>query len=136
MPYRIEVLAHNEDGRALQIQKALKAMGKKAAVRVVDVYTSANPTASNPKFVNSLANPVVQKVGIAPPTALDVPVVSLFGPTHIAWTRTSHPRALHLQQPVPCGPCQKGVCPLGHHRCMRELDPRAVFDAAMRLLGP
>ncbi|HEX8203752.1 MAG TPA: lipopolysaccharide heptosyltransferase II [Isosphaeraceae bacterium] len=66
--------------------------------------------------------------------ALGVPVVSLFGPTHIAWTRTHHPRAIHLRQPVPCGPCQKGVCPLGHHRCMRELDPGAVFAAAMRLL--
>ncbi len=68
--------------------------------------------------------------------AFGVPVVSLFGPTHIAWTRTYHPRALHLQQPVPCGPCQKGVCPLGHHRCMRDLSPDAVFAAALRLLRP
>lgn len=67
--------------------------------------------------------------------AFGVPVVSLFGPTFIAWTRTYHPHAIHLQQPVPCGPCQKGVCPLGHHRCMRELDPRSVFNAALRLLG-
>ena len=67
--------------------------------------------------------------------AFGVPVVSLFGPTHIAWTRTYHPKALHLQQPVPCGPCQKPVCPLGHHRCMNELTPEAVFRAAVRLLG-
>jgi heptosyltransferase-2 len=67
--------------------------------------------------------------------AFNVPVVSLFGPTHIAWTRTLHPHAIHLQQPVPCGPCQQPVCPEGHHRCMRELAPSAVFDAAMRLLG-
>jgi heptosyltransferase II len=67
--------------------------------------------------------------------AFGVPVVSLFGPTHIAWTRTHHPRAIHLQQPVPCGPCQKPVCPLGHHRCMTELSPDAVFAAAVRLLG-
>ncbi len=72
MPYRIEVLAHNEDGRALQIQKALTAMGKKASVRVVDVYTSANPKAASPEFVSGLANPVTQKVSIAPPTNLDV----------------------------------------------------------------
>ncbi|QDV35975.1 lipopolysaccharide heptosyltransferase II [Tautonia plasticadhaerens] len=64
-----------------------------------------------------------------------VPVVSLFGPTHIAWTRTYHPGAVHLQQPVPCGPCQKGTCPLGHHRCMTELSPDAVFEASRRLLG-
>ena len=67
--------------------------------------------------------------------AFGVPVVALFGPTHIAWTRTYHPHAIHLQQPVPCGPCQQGTCPLGHHRCMRELEPAAVHAAAMRLLN-
>jgi heptosyltransferase-2 len=66
--------------------------------------------------------------------AFGVPVVSLFGPTHIAWTRTYHPDALHLQQPVPCGPCQRPTCPEGHHRCMRELRPEAVHAAALRLL--
>ncbi len=68
--------------------------------------------------------------------AFGVPVVSLFGPTRIAWTRTSHPHAIHLQQPVPCGPCQKGICPLGHHRCMIELTPETVHRAVRRLMGP
>ncbi len=67
--------------------------------------------------------------------AFGVPVVSLFGPTHIAWTRTHHPMAIHLQQPVPCGPCQQPTCRLGHHRCMTELTPEAVFAAATRLIG-
>ncbi|MFO0911086.1 MAG: lipopolysaccharide heptosyltransferase II [Isosphaeraceae bacterium] len=66
--------------------------------------------------------------------AFGVPVVSLFGPTHIAWTRTNHPGAIHLQKPVPCGPCQKGVCPLKHHRCMTELTPDSVWRAVVRLL--
>jgi heptosyltransferase-2 len=66
--------------------------------------------------------------------AFGVPVVSLFGPTNIAWTRTQHPHAVHLYRPVPCGPCQKPVCPLGHHRCMTELTPDAVFRAAVRFL--
>jgi heptosyltransferase-2 len=68
-------------------------------------------------------------------TAFGIPVVTLFGPTHIAWTRTNHPRAIHLQKRLPCGPCQKPVCPLGHHRCMRELMPSAVYAATLRLLG-
>lgn len=67
--------------------------------------------------------------------AFGVPVVSLFGPTHIAWTRTAYPLAVHLQQPVPCGPCQQGICPEGHHRCMVDLRPDAVFSASTRLLG-
>ena len=66
--------------------------------------------------------------------AFDVPVLSLFGPTHIAWTRTNHPQAMHLLHPVPCGPCQKPVCPLGHHHCMTLLTPDAVFRAAVRML--
>jgi heptosyltransferase-2 len=67
--------------------------------------------------------------------AFQTPVITLFGPTHIAWTRTYHPRALHLLQPVPCGPCQRPVCPEGHHRCMSELSADRVYEAACRLLS-
>jgi heptosyltransferase-2 len=67
--------------------------------------------------------------------AFNVPVITLFGPTHIAWTRTLHPRALHLYHPVPCGPCQKGICPEGHHRCMRDLTPASVMRVAVRVLA-
>jgi heptosyltransferase-2 len=65
--------------------------------------------------------------------AFDRPVVTLFGPTHIAWTETYHPQAIHLQKKVPCGPCQRRVCPLDH-RCMKELTPVEVFAAACQLL--
>ena len=61
------------------------------------------------------------------------PVVTLFGPTHIGWTETYHPRAVHLQKQVACGPCQLRTCPLDH-RCMRGLTPEAVFAAAEKLL--
>jgi heptosyltransferase-2 len=67
--------------------------------------------------------------------AFNVPVLTLFGPTHIAWTRTYHPFSMHILQPVTCGPCQRPVCPEGHHRCMRDLDPESVYRAAVRLLG-
>ena len=63
---RIEVLSHEDDGRALQIEKALKSKGIQASVRVVDVYTSEHPKAGESAFVNSLANPVTQKTGKLP----------------------------------------------------------------------
>lgn len=69
----------------------------------------------------------------APP--FDVPVVTLFGPTHIEWSETHYARAVHLQLPVDCGPCQQRVCPLKHHKCMRDLKPDAVFDAVANLLN-
>jgi heptosyltransferase-2 len=67
--------------------------------------------------------------------AFNTPVITLFGPTHVAWTRTYHPHAWHLLKPVPCGPCQRPICPEGHHRCMRELSPDSVFRVALRALS-
>jgi heptosyltransferase-2 len=67
--------------------------------------------------------------------AFDRPVVSLFGPTHVEWTETHFAKEVCLQKKLPCGPCQERVCPLGHHRCMRELSPHEVFATAGRLLA-
>jgi heptosyltransferase II len=67
--------------------------------------------------------------------AFGTPVLTLFGPTHIAWTRTHHPRAWHVMHPVTCGPCQRPTCPEGHHLCMRDLTPESVYQAARRVLA-
>lgn len=68
-------------------------------------------------------------------TAFGVPVLTLFGPTHVEWTRTYSARGIHARLDVPCGPCQKPTCPLKHHRCMTELSPDAIFDIALRMLA-
>jgi heptosyltransferase-2 len=65
--------------------------------------------------------------------AFDRPVVTLFGPTHIEWTETYHPRAVNLQKKLQCGPCQLRICPLDH-ACMLRLTPEEVFTAAEGLL--
>lgn len=67
--------------------------------------------------------------------AFNVPVVSLFGPTHIEWSENHQPEALHLQKKLPCGPCQQRVCPLGTHQCMRDLKVDDVERAALKMLG-
>jgi len=67
--------------------------------------------------------------------AFGIPVVALFGPTHIAWSDTHYPLEVRLQREVDCGPCQQRTCPLHHHRCMRELDVDTVFREATHLLG-
>lgn len=68
----------------------------------------------------------------APP--FGVPVVTLFGPTHIAWSETHYDRSLHLQLDLECGPCQQRVCPLTHHRCMRDLSVDWVLRATTTML--
>ncbi|NOX53216.1 MAG: lipopolysaccharide heptosyltransferase II [Planctomycetes bacterium] len=90
----------------------------KAAVRVCELLVT---TDSGPRH-------------FAPP--FNVPVITLFGPTHIAWSETFYGRAVHMQQPVECGPCQKRVCPEGHHRCMRDLTVERVFEQVVAILAP
>jgi heptosyltransferase II len=65
--------------------------------------------------------------------AFDVPVVTLFGPTHPEWTEIFFEKEHKAAVKVFCGPCQKKTCPLDH-RCMTRLTPGMVYDAALRLL--
>ena len=66
--------------------------------------------------------------------AFDVPVVTVFGPTHPEWTEIYYPRERQVAVKVFCGPCQKKICPLDH-RCMTRVTPAMVFDASVALLG-
>ena len=60
------------------------------------------------------------------------PVITLFGPTHQAWSDTHYDRDTPLQLALACGPCQQRVCPLEHHRCMRELSVDFVWAKVRR----
>lgn len=66
--------------------------------------------------------------------AFGKPVVAVFGPTHPEWTSTNYPLERIVRIDVDCGPCQQRVCPLGHHKCMRDLPAQAVLAAAEELL--
>lgn len=66
--------------------------------------------------------------------AMGTRVVTLFGPTDPRWTTLDYPREIELQEDVFCGPCQLKTCPLDH-RCMKQLTPDKVFEAAQRLLN-
>ena len=66
--------------------------------------------------------------------AFNVPTISLFGPTDPRWSDNYHPHAIDVRRNVPCGPCAQRTCPLGHHRCMRELTVDQVFNATNHLL--
>lgn len=61
--------------------------------------------------------------------AFGKPVVTLFGPTDPASTATHYARETSLSLALDCQPCMKRVCPLGHHRCMRELTVDRVYAA-------
>ena len=67
--------------------------------------------------------------------ALGVPTVPIFGPTDPrlhAFGPSDQVQWLHLEC-APCGPHGHRTCPLGHHRCLRDLGPERVLEAALLL---
>jgi heptosyltransferase-2 len=66
--------------------------------------------------------------------AMDVPVVTIFGPTHPEWTEIYYAKERQVAVKVFCGPCQKKTCPLDH-RCMTRVTPGMVYEKSVELLG-
>ncbi len=61
--------------------------------------------------------------------AFGKPVVTLFGPTAPEATRTHYDRETCLSLSLDCQPCMERTCPLGHHRCLRDLSVDQVYAA-------
>lgn len=64
--------------------------------------------------------------------ALGRPQVALFGPSDPGRTGPHNARARVLRLGLDCSPCNKRVCPLGHHRCLEDLSPEMVVAELRR----
>ena len=69
--------------------------------------------------------------------ALGTPSIGIFGPTSPWHWAPLNPLAatIETKSALDCRPCHKPVCRLGHHRCMRDIEPDEVFAATRRALA-
>jgi heptosyltransferase-2 len=69
-------------------------------------------------------------------SALNRPIVAIYGPTDPDHAPPFSDTARSLSLRLDCAPCRQRECPLGHHRCMRDLSHERVWEALMPMLKP
>ena len=67
--------------------------------------------------------------------AFNIHRVTVFGPTEVRWTDTSHDRETIVRIDVPCGPCHLKVCPLPERVCMQGVTVDMVTNACRHELA-
>ncbi len=68
--------------------------------------------------------------------AFGVPSVAIFGSTnHRQTCQWKNARSAIVRHELPCAPCMKRICPLGHHECMQRVQAQEVLDAALKLVA-
>jgi len=65
--------------------------------------------------------------------AYGVPVVAIFGPTDYKETSPWSKKSKIVTKNLECAPCMKRECPLGHHKCMKEIKAQDVIKAIKEL---
>lgn len=65
--------------------------------------------------------------------ALQVPQVAIFGSSDPHHTPPLSKRAKVLWLNLPCSPCHKRECPLGHLQCLKDISPEDVLNSIQSL---
>jgi heptosyltransferase-2 len=125
-------------------------IGSRDDAALADAIATAEPTAVDAVGELSLlaSAELIRRCGVmvtndsAPlhlASAMGTPTVAIFGPTvpDFGFGPLSPRASVVGEDALPCRPCDRHgpqQCPLGHHRCMRDLAPALVAERALTLL--
>lgn len=106
-----------------RIPGALNLCGKTSLLQLVALFEAAGLVIANDSGPMHIA------------CALGRPLVTIFGPTNPVRTGPYGRMETVVRMDLDCMPCYGRQCPLGHHRCMKDLGIEPVLAVAAKQLG-
>ena len=100
---------------------AINLAGKTSLLDAVDLLSAASAAVTNDSGLMHVA------------AALGVPVAAIYGSTTPAFTPPLSSRAVAIGHDLPCRPCFRRECPLGHLACLRNTSVDRVLGALTEL---
>lgn len=96
--------------------------GATSLEQAVDLLSATDAVVSNDSGLMHIA------------AALARPLVAVYGSTSPGFTPPLGEKVAIVRLGLDCSPCFERECPLGHHNCMRQLDPARVTGALRTLI--
>ena len=107
--------------QGLTTERCTNLCGKTSLAEAIDLMSFTTQVVSNDSGLMHIAS------------ALQKSLVAVYGSTDPGFTPPLAVEVKTLSSNISCSPCFKRECPLGHLKCLKELDPQRVIQALNEL---